>query len=64
MYILWTKTTTQRREKKMSRLKAIMNLNGTTVRNYGNFVKVGRQIMSNVEFSEFLKHNFSDETAV
>jgi hypothetical protein len=48
----------------MSRLKAIMNLNGTTVRNYGNFVKVGRQIMSNVEFSEFLKHNFSDETAV
>ncbi len=48
----------------MSRLKAIMNLNGTTVRNYGTFVKVGRRIMSNVEFSEFLKHNFSDETAL
>ena len=48
----------------MSRLKAIMNINGITVRSYGNFVKVGRQIMSSVEFSDYLKHNFSDEIAL
>ena len=48
----------------MSRMKAIMNLNGTTVRCYDNFVKVGRKIMTNVEFSEYLRLNFSDETAL
>ncbi len=48
----------------MCKLKAIMNLDGISVRCYDDFVKVGRKIMTTSEFSEYLQKNYKNEPSL
>ena len=65
LYILYKMYTQTNGEKtNMSRMKAIMNLNGTTVRCHGDIVKFGGKIMTNSEFSNYIRTNYPNETGL